>query len=177
MFSKIGFLAASFLFSGALGKSGNDCSPATKFFEQNVDHYGPRYQLFPQQYQILDTYFKPGGPILFYQGGETADMICLEDLILPTWAKELGALAVTLEHRFFGKSNPNNFENLTVRYDTLTLDNVLEDSVNFITWIKENVNGARDSPVIATGGKFHSPQILKSSNNYDFPVQGRMPVI
>ena len=154
MLSFKAFLAVSFLFSCAVGKSGDNCSPVTKFFNQNVDHFGPSNQLFPQQYQILDTYFKPGGPILFYQGGETVDMICLEDLILPTWAKDLGALAVTMEHRFFGESKPNNLVNLTQRYETLTLDNVMEDSVNFIIWIKDTVNGTRDSPVIATGGKY-----------------------
>lgn len=59
---------------------------------------------------------------------------------------------VTLEHRFFGASLPSNVENLTERYKTLMLDNVLLDSVDFVEWVKRTVPGAKDSKVIAFGG-------------------------
>jgi hypothetical protein len=75
-----------------------------------------------------------------------------EDLILPTWAKELGALVVTLEHRFIGYSKPNNASNLVERYRTLTVDNIIDDSVRFLNHIKTTVPGAKDSKVIVWGG-------------------------
>lgn len=70
-------LVASLFSTCAFGRSGDNCSPATKTFEQKVDHIGDSNEVFQQQYQVIDEYFHPGGPILFYQGGETTDMICL----------------------------------------------------------------------------------------------------
>jgi len=64
----------------------------------------------------------------------------------------MGGLAVSLEHRFFGDSLVNNDGNLTRRYETMTLDNAILDSVVFIKYVKETVNGAANSEVIVTGG-------------------------
>lgn len=61
---------------------------------------------------------------------------------------------MTLEHRFFGDSLPNNDVNLTSRYETLTTDNIMLDAVEFVKHIKETVPGAEDSPVIAVGSEF-----------------------
>lgn len=70
-------LVASLFSTCAFGRSGDNCSPATKTFKQKVDHIGDSGEVFQQQYQVIDEYFHPGGPIIFYQGGEATDMICL----------------------------------------------------------------------------------------------------
>ena len=146
-----------------------NCTPSTEYFDQVIDHSVDGSKTFKQQYQIIDKYFKPGGPIFFYQNGENAQIRCLvclansaleymvctddiqEDLILPTWAEETGGLAVTLEHRFFGDSLPNNDANLTSRYESMTTDNIMLDAVEFIKNIKETTSGAQESQVIAVG--------------------------
>lgn len=65
---------------------------------------------------------------------------------------------MTLEHRFFGASLPSNVENLVERYKTLTLDNVMLDSVTFLEYIKDTVPGTNNSKVIVTGGKTKKTQ-------------------
>ena len=76
-----------------------------------------------------------------------------DTLILADWAKELGGLTATLEHRYFGQSLP--FGNDSYTLDNLkhfTLENVMQDAVNFLNFIKQNVTGAADSKVIVAGG-------------------------
>ena len=66
-----------------------------------------------------------------------------DTLILADWAKELGGLTATLEHRYFGQSLP--FGNASYTQDNfkyLTLENVMQDAVNFFGFIKSNVTGA-----------------------------------
>jgi hypothetical protein len=49
----------------------------TQFREQKVDHFGKSMKTFKQQYQIIDDFYKSGGPILFYQGAENDRISCL----------------------------------------------------------------------------------------------------
>ena len=70
--------------------------------------------------------------------------------------QKLGGIVATLEHRFFGSSYPEgtSWENTTTaQFGPLTLENVLEDSVAFVTWIKKTVPGAKNSKVIISGGE------------------------
>jgi dipeptidyl-peptidase-2 len=113
---------------------------------------------FHQQFQVFDSYFKPGGPIIFIQGTENANWNCLEVLSGPASAKELGALLVGLEHRYFGISVPNGL-NYTERatwpvalLKPLTLDNVLLDAVAFVDWIKRKYN-CENCKVISISGE------------------------
>ena len=141
------------------------CSGGTKFFPQPIDHatfnsdWTDPHQTFLMQYEVNDTYYKPGGPILFYQGAETSAISCSEFQYLPTWAKELNALIVTNEHRYFGISTPYglNFTEYAT-WDTavmkpLTLDNVLRDGISLITHIKNQAfPSAKNAKVIMIGG-------------------------
>lgn len=150
-----------------------NCSHPTAFLQQQVDPSTNSRETFGQQYQVIDDYFKPGGPILFYQGAETAVFACIvslclkrvkiaavltqrqEESIIPSWAKELGALAVSLEHRFFGASFPSNASDPAEQYETLTLDNVMLDSVRFIQHVKNTTTGVTQStPVIILGSSY-----------------------
>ena len=80
-----------------------------------------------------------------------------DTLILADWAKELGGLTATLEHRYFGKSLPFGNDSWTQEnIKHLTLDNVMDDAVEFVKWIKSNITGAENSPVIVSSGTFHS---------------------
>lgn len=72
--------------------------------------------------------------------------------VFEDWAPTLGAAVVQLEHRFFGYSNPSTVSNVTGRYATLTLDNVLEDSVTFVEYLKKNNTALKNAKVIAHGG-------------------------
>ena len=158
--------------SAAISKAANvstgnplHCSAGTKFFPQPIDHstfngnYDNGSATFLQQYSINDTFYKPGGPILFFQNAE-APMTCVEATALAEWAPELGALMVIAEHRYFGLSCPYGL-NYTEASDwnpkllkDLTLDNVFLDAISLLTWVKTTAYPtAKDAKIIASGGK------------------------
>lgn len=74
--------------------------------------------------------------------------------ILPEWAAELGALIITLEHRFFGLSYPSKASDPIEKYQSLTLENVMLDAVNFISHVKDTTSGAKESKVLVMGGSY-----------------------
>lgn len=133
----------------------------TAFFNQtlNYDLSSPSSSAgngtFQQQYQLNTTFFRPGGPILFYQGAEVGTIGCMENYAFWDWVDEMGAIAAGLEHRFFGLSFPAGFNTSTATpsdWAPLTINNTLMDSVNFIEWIKKTVPGADKSKAIVMGG-------------------------
>ena len=135
----------------------------TSFFNQPLNHNlnspdaSAGTGTFKQQYQLNTTYFKHGGPILFYQGAEGAEMACVENFVLHDWAEKTGAILAGLEHRFFGLSQPPGFNETTATaadYAPLTINNTLLDSVNFIQWVKKTVPGAKHSKAIVMGGSY-----------------------
>lgn len=136
---------------------------STSFFNQTLNHDLSSLDAsagtgsFKQQYQLNTTYFRPGGPIFFYQGAEGAQIACVENYVLHDWAEETGAILAGLEHRFFGLSLPAGFNGTTAMaadYAPLTINNTLLDSVNFIQRIKSTVPGARNSKAIVMGGSY-----------------------
>lgn len=126
----------------------------TQLFKQKVDHdpYTKDTSTFEQRYQTKADYYKPDGPILFFQGDEAPAFQCIEELVIDEWAKELGAYIVNIEHRFFGDSLPSNATNLVERYKSLTLDNVLADSTSLISHVKSTNSSLDDAKVIIFGG-------------------------
>lgn len=54
-----------------------------KFFTQSIDHFGKHDGTFQQRYSIVEDFFKPGGPILFYQAEEITYPECAVCLLLP----------------------------------------------------------------------------------------------
>lgn len=140
------------------------CAGGTKYFPQPIHHktfngdWCNTNATYLQQYEIFDQFYKPGNPILLYQTPEDP-LTCAEDTAIRTWAEELGALAVSLEHRYFGLSCPyglNYSEAATwdiSQMDGLTLENVLLDGVSFITWLTSGgYPAAKGAKVIVIGG-------------------------
>ncbi|KAK7906123.1 hypothetical protein LTR67_000849 [Exophiala xenobiotica] len=126
-------------------------------FTQSIDHFGQHNGTFRQKYNMVTDFFKPGGPIFFYQGEEQTYLDCVDTSIAYTWAKETNGIAVTLEHRYFGESAPFGASDPTKQveeYAYLTLDNVMADGVAFMDHIKQNITGAQDSKVIVLSGSY-----------------------
>lgn len=126
-------------------------------FTQNIDHFGKRNGTFQQKYNLVTDFFKPGGPIFFYQGEEQVYMDCVDTSIGYSWAQETNGIAVILEHRYFGQSAPFNATDPATQqaeFQYLTLDNVMADAANFLSYLKKNVTGAEDSKVIVFSGMF-----------------------
>ncbi|OCT51507.1 hypothetical protein CLCR_08296 [Cladophialophora carrionii] len=141
---------------------------STKFFPQPVHHsdfngdWNDSDATFLQQYQVIDKFYKPGGPILFFQSPEDV-YSCMEYEAVYTYASELGALAVGLEHRYFGPSCPYGLNYTlaatweTSKMDAMTLANVLSDGVSLLTYLTTGANPvAKGAKVIVFGGKLNS---------------------
>lgn len=137
----------------------NTSGIATQDFTQKVNHTADAGSAtFKQRYQLSTQHFEPGGPILFVQSAE-AGMPVLNASVFMDYAPKLGALVAMLEHRFFGDlrgggSYPPGYNPLNVSndvFDSLTMDNVLQDGVEFVNWIKGTVLGAANSKVIYGG--------------------------
>ena len=126
-----------------------NCKKGTKFYPQGVEdatfnrNYNDTNATFPHQYQVLDKYYRAGGPVLFFQDMENPKMTCIENLSMEDWAERLGALAISLEHRYFGLSIPYGLNYTEYPkwspsvYKHLTLENVLRDGVSFVNYIKK----------------------------------------
>jgi hypothetical protein len=160
-FSYIILLVASQLLCISLA----DVYPPLQNFTQLVDHSGSSNVTFQQRYQLDTTNFRPGGPILLFQGPE----VSLEIDSLQYWdffdnAAELNGISAAIEHRFFGTSFPPGFDGSAASYATLTLENVLLDGVSFVKWIRRSVPGAENSPIFIESGT--PPTLILSLDSY-----------
>jgi hypothetical protein len=48
-----------------------------QYYDQNIDHFGQHAGTFKQKYSLITKFFKPGGPILFFQGEEGTSLNCV----------------------------------------------------------------------------------------------------
>ncbi|KAI1453136.1 peptidase S28 [Annulohypoxylon moriforme] len=126
-----------------------------KWITQPIDHFGAANGTFQQRYSIFDEFYKPGGPIMFFQGEESWFLDCANTTIMYEYARQLEGIAVSLEHRYFGQSLPfGQASHSPTNLKYLTLDNVMADAVSFIEHIKETNKGASDSKAIIASGSY-----------------------
>lgn len=122
-----------------------------RFATQLVDNFGWSNATFQQRYFIFDEWHKPGGPILFFTGGE-ADVELFVNHIGWGWVHgaQLGALLVWAEHRGFGKSLlcPGNYKQCG---DHLSTYQALADFAALILALKVEANA---TTVVAYGGSY-----------------------
>lgn len=85
----------------------------------NEDRYKPHTNAtFKQRYTFDSSYYKPGGPVYLYVGGETSlesRLSNLETGIIQILMNATGGLGVIIENRYYGDSYP---------YTNLTTDNL-----------------------------------------------------
>ncbi|CAG2109557.1 unnamed protein product, partial [Medioppia subpectinata] len=109
--------------------------PQDHWFEQRLDHFNKTDdRTFKQLYYVYnDTHYKPGGPVFLFLSGEFPmdEPYTNPDRYWLEMAKKYNALAIMLEHRYYGRSVPTkdlSIENL--KY--LTLELALKDAEQFI---------------------------------------------
>lgn len=133
-------------------------------FTQPLDHFDKKNTFtFQQRYWVNAQYYKPGGPVILLDGGETSGMDRLPFLstgIAAKLANATGGLGVVLEHRYYGDSVPvANFSTDALRW--LTNEQAAADSANLMakinftatTGIKNDLT-APDTPYIYYGGSY-----------------------
>ncbi|XP_059820488.1 lysosomal Pro-X carboxypeptidase [Hypanus sabinus] len=131
----------------------------TRYFVQKIDHFGfVEDSTFKQRYLIADAdWNRDGGPILFYTGNEgDITWFCNNTGFMWDISKELGAMLVFAEHRYYGESIPfgkKAFSN--PKYlNYFTSEQALADFAVLVRNLKETIPGAQSSPVIAIGGSY-----------------------
>jgi len=97
-------------------------------FDQIIDHDSENSTLFKQRYYYVNKSYVSGGPVILEIGGESDNFkpSGINDDFVSVLAKDLGALVLTLEHRFFGKSFPTE-DTKTESLKLLTVHQALED--------------------------------------------------
>jgi pimeloyl-ACP methyl ester carboxylesterase len=168
-------------------KSSADCEWIT--FEQPLSHFTPGVigKTFQQRICINKEYWKPNSnlPVLFYTGNESPVNEYVDNTGL-MWdlAKELNALIIFAEHRYFGESIPeiNGVENCMAY---LTSSEALADYALFLNTIKNDNTGkwgVGNVPIIAFGGSYGGmlsswmrikyPSLITGSISASAPVLG-----
>lgn len=127
----------------------DDTDPALLYpahnFSVPIDHFHneTKYEphcngTFPLRYWFDATYYKPGGPVVVVQGGETsgADRLpYLQKGIIYQLSKATNGIGVVLEHRYYGTSFPTpDLSTKNLRF--LTTQQALADEAYFAQNIK-----------------------------------------
>ncbi|KAI5734315.1 hypothetical protein M8J77_005022 [Diaphorina citri] len=149
--------------------------PSDQWFEQKLDHFNieePR--TWKQRYFVNSTWYKHGGPIFLMIGGEGE--ASAKWMVEGTWldyAHNHNALAVQVEHRFYGKSHP--LSDLSVEsLQYLSSEQALADLAYFITSMNTLYSLPAHTKWIAFGGSY--PGALAAWLRYKYPhlVHGAM---
>ncbi|CAJ0569492.1 unnamed protein product, partial [Mesorhabditis spiculigera] len=107
---------------------------------QPVDHFDDKLtDIWQQQYQYNPKFYTKDRPLIFLMlggegpiGGGGDKWIKNENVSMMRWAKEFGAAAMQVEHRFYGNSRPYP-QQTTANLKFLTVKQVLADIKEFIT--------------------------------------------
>jgi hypothetical protein len=132
-------------------------------FTQPLDHFDPKVPFtFEQRYWVNSQFYKPGGPVILLDGGETSGTDRLPYIMTGIAAKlanATGGLCLVLEHRYYGGSIPvANFSTDALRW--LTNDQAAADSANFMANVNFTGIGidanltAPGTPYIYYGGSY-----------------------
>ncbi|CAG2115175.1 unnamed protein product, partial [Medioppia subpectinata] len=116
--------------------------PQEQWFDQRVDHFNKQDNTtFKQLYYIEDSYYKKGGPVFLMISGESPveTAFITPFTYMGEMAKKYGALAVTLEHRYYGKSVPTpDLSTQNLKY--LTLEVALKDLEQFSLYLTKKLS-------------------------------------
>lgn len=130
-------------------KVGGECE--TKTWQATLDHFSDDKTTFSQRYFVVSDYFKEGSPVFLYIGGEgTAS--CPSGYVTHL-AQNYSAMVVTLEHRYYGKSVPND-NSYTENLKYLTVQNALADLNTFTKYFLNYKNLTDTTKVFAFGGSY-----------------------
>ncbi|CAA7391950.1 unnamed protein product [Spirodela intermedia] len=141
------------------GAEGRYLTTEERWFNQTLDHFAPAdHRQFKQRYyEFLGYVQDPQAPIFLIIGGEGTSR-GISNNYIAVLAKKFGAVILSLEHRYYGKSSPFKFhttENL--RY--LSSKQALFDLAIFRQYYQESVNTRNnisdtENPWFVFGGSY-----------------------
>ncbi|XP_025423599.1 putative serine protease K12H4.7 [Sipha flava] len=126
-----------------------------KWFIQKLDHFNPTDgRTWKQRYQVNFKYYKANGPVFLMIGGEGE--MSAKWMYSGAWieyAKEMNALCLQLEHRYYGKSHPTE-DMSTKNLVYLSSEQALADLAEFIVNIKNTYSIPNSAKWVAFGGSY-----------------------
>ncbi|KAF0710027.1 hypothetical protein AaE_012689 [Aphanomyces astaci] len=128
------------------------------FSTQKLDHNdASNTKVWSQRFFTNDEFYGgPGSPVFVYINGENVarnTTVVSTGLFMNVLAKKHKALIVSLEHRYYGKSQPlSDFTTASLKY--LSAEQALNDLVNFQDHLTVKRNLTKDSKWIAFGGSY-----------------------
>ena len=122
------------------------------YFPQLIDHADPVRGTFRQRYWVDNTNWdRVAGPCFIYIGGEGPESGSPSGYTAVV-GKNVSALLVTLEHRYYGGSIPAPFTDKTT-LRTLRVESTMADYDAFMTHVEQNV-AERPLRWVAVGGSY-----------------------
>jgi len=128
--------------------------PPFQWYNQTLNHFDEQdKRTWLQRYVINSTFWDGKGPVFFMINGEgPMSQSSVTAFQYVTWAQEFKALIISLEHRFYGQSQP--FSSLsTENLVYLDADQALADAANFRQYIANKFN-AHKNQFITFGGSY-----------------------
>ncbi|KAF2090941.1 extracelular serine carboxypeptidase-like protein [Saccharata proteae CBS 121410] len=171
--------------NGILSRRQSSVGYPAHTIDMPIDHFpsSPRYAphtnaTFKQRYFFDSSYYKPGGPVYLYIGGETSGesrFSNLETGIIQILMEATNGLGVILENRYYGESYP--FETSTTdQLVYMTTEQTIADNAYFakhatFPGINATLN-APDTPWILYGGSLAGAQTAFSVKTYGDELYG-----
>ncbi|KUJ16066.1 uncharacterized protein LY89DRAFT_587448 [Mollisia scopiformis] len=177
-------------------------APFAKTIDLPIDHFNQSdTRTFTNRYWMNDTYYRRGGPVFFFDGGEAglndrgaAQMLGGDVVFAPLeLARKYHGVAIIWEHRFFGGSMPFPSNQTTGianagynAYKFLNNEQALEDAAYFAQHFRpigheKDDMSSNSTPWIAIGGSYagiraamlrsRNPEIFFASWPSSAPVQ------
>jgi len=118
-----------------------DPLPPPTQFVQRLDHFNPvDNRTFNQRVVVDKQFWSPGGPIFIFMDGEAPmTFFPFQEATPFYWAKKYGAMYISLEHRYYGKSLPfAEFTTQNMQY--LSSQQALADTANFIDQYNKTIS-------------------------------------
>ena len=156
----------------------------TIFVTQRIDNFGWAHDgTYQEKVLFSDKHFIPGSPILLYAGNEgRIEKYCENSGQLWDLEKELNAMVLFAEHRYYGESMPFGNESFSSRENLayFTADQAMADYANLVKHIKATRAGAENSKVIVFGGSYGgmlaSWMRMKYPNVFDGAIASSAPI-
>ncbi|XP_043863436.1 putative serine protease K12H4.7 isoform X2 [Drosophila mojavensis] len=145
----------------------------TLWIEQKLDHFNDsETRTWQMRYMLNDVFFKAGGPMFIYLGGEWAiSKGRISEGHMYDMAKEHNGLLAYTEHRYYGESHPlPDLSNDSLQF--LHVKQALADLAHFIKTQKASYKGLSDSKVIIVGGSYSAAMVTWFKRTYPDLVAG-----
>jgi pimeloyl-ACP methyl ester carboxylesterase len=135
------------------------------------DHYDPlNHNTYNQRFWVNSEFYSAATPytpiyITLCCEGECSPK-WVEQGLLYEWAKKTGGLLVSIEHRYYGKSQPaEDWSYRNLRF--LTMEQALADAAYFIRqYLVPNYNPKQNHPIVVAGGSYGGTMAASMRHNY-----------